>query len=241
MPPPRRPRPARSGEARRSPARRPTDPATTRNAAAPGRAGTHLGAAQVAARRRPARAAEQRGRHGRGHGSASRAASRSAPGPCRAAPSSPNSTAAPCHQPVAPRRARRPPGAAAGRPVEPEVQHHVHGRGELAVRRLAAQTGGQGEGLDPGRVRRRPSWREACRSRPRDRCSARPAGPPPHRHAPPPTTSRSGRIRRAWRTSVRTVTSPAPSMFGGRASSQTQCGWWGRSSWESSTRTSRSE
>ena len=35
-------------------------------------------------------------------------------------------------------------------------------------------------------------------------------------------------------------TSPAPSRLGGRASSQTQCGWSGRSSWESSTSTSRS-
>ena len=39
---------------------------------------------------------------------------------------------------------------------------------------------------------------------------------------------------------VRTVTSPAPSMLGGRASSPTTCGWSGRSSVASSTRTIRS-
>ena len=55
-----------------------------------------------------------------------------------------------------------------------------------------------------------------------------------------PTTSRSGRIRSAWRTSVRRVISPAPSMLGGRASSPMTCGWSGRSSLESSTSTSRS-
>ena len=55
-----------------------------------------------------------------------------------------------------------------------------------------------------------------------------------------PTTSRSGRIRSACRTNDRTVTSPAPSRLGGRASSHTQCGWSGDSSCESSTRTRRS-
>ena len=43
-------------------------------------------------------------------------------------------------------------------------------------------------------------------------------------NASPPRTSptmiRSGRIRRALRTRARTVTSPAPSTFGGRASSE---------------------
>ena len=46
--------------------------------------------------------------------------------------------------------------------------------------------------------------------------------------ASPPRTSprmmRSGRMRSALRTSARCVTSPLPSMFGGRVSSRTTCG-----------------
>src|SRR5919112_518784 len=48
------------------------------------------------------------------------------------------------------------------------------------------------------------------------------------RASPPltsPTTIRSGRIRRALRTRSRMVTSPRPSMLGGRYSSRSQCGW----------------
>ena len=55
-----------------------------------------------------------------------------------------------------------------------------------------------------------------------------------------PTTSRSGRIRSAWRTRSRTVISPAVSMLGGRASKETTCGCAGLSSAESSTTTTRS-
>ena len=55
-----------------------------------------------------------------------------------------------------------------------------------------------------------------------------------------PTTSRSGRMRSAARTSARTVTPPAPSAFGGRASSRTTCGCASRSSAVSSMVTTRS-
>ncbi len=55
-----------------------------------------------------------------------------------------------------------------------------------------------------------------------------------------PRTSRSGRIRSAWRTRVVRVTSPAPSTLGGRASSRTTCGWSTRSSRTSSTTITRS-
>ncbi len=63
------------------------------------------------------------------------------------------------------------------------------------------------------------------------------------RASPPrtsPTRIRSGRIRRAFRTSCRTVTSPAPSTLGGRASRETTCGWGSRSSAASSMVMSRS-
>ena len=55
-----------------------------------------------------------------------------------------------------------------------------------------------------------------------------------------PTTTRSGRIRSAARTSARTLTSPAPSAFAGRASSRTTCGCASRSSAVSSMVTMRS-
>ena len=55
-----------------------------------------------------------------------------------------------------------------------------------------------------------------------------------------PTTSRSGRIRSAARTSSRTLTAPAPSALAGRASSRTTCGWPSRSSAVSSIVTMRS-
>ncbi len=55
-----------------------------------------------------------------------------------------------------------------------------------------------------------------------------------------PTTSRSGRMRSAARTSARTVTPPAPSALGGRASSRTTCGCASRSSAVSSMVTMRS-
>ena len=55
-----------------------------------------------------------------------------------------------------------------------------------------------------------------------------------------PTTIRSGRIRSAFRTSARIVTSPRPSRLGGRASSRTTCGCWRRSSAASSIVTMRS-
>ena len=55
-----------------------------------------------------------------------------------------------------------------------------------------------------------------------------------------PRTIRSGRIRSACRTNVVRVTSPAPSTFGGRASSRTTCGRSTRSSRTSSTTTTRS-
>ena len=57
------------------------------------------------------------------------------------------------------------------------------------------------------------------------------------RASPPrtsPTTILSGRMRRAFRTRSRIVTSPRPSMFGGRYSRRTTCGCWSRSSAESS-------
>ena len=60
----------------------------------------------------------------------------------------------------------------------------------------------------------------------------------PERHSP--TTMRSGRIRRQLRTRSRMVTSPRPSMFGGRASSVSTCSWWSWSSLASSTVTMRS-
>ncbi len=49
-----------------------------------------------------------------------------------------------------------------------------------------------------------------------------------------PTTIRSGRMRSALRTRSRMVTSPAPSMFGGRYSSRSTWSWPSRSSAESS-------
>src|SRR4051794_9860228 len=55
-----------------------------------------------------------------------------------------------------------------------------------------------------------------------------------------PTTIRSGRIRSAFLTSRRIVTSPRPSRFGGRASSRRTCGWRRRSSAASSIVTTRS-
>ena len=55
-----------------------------------------------------------------------------------------------------------------------------------------------------------------------------------------PTMMRSGRMRNALRTSVRTVTSPRPSRLAGRASSRTTCGCWRRSSAASSIVTMRS-
>ena len=55
-----------------------------------------------------------------------------------------------------------------------------------------------------------------------------------------PTTMRSGRIRSAVRTRSRTETAPAPSAFGGRASSRTTCGCASRSSAVSSIVTTRS-
>ena len=63
------------------------------------------------------------------------------------------------------------------------------------------------------------------------------------RASPPrtsPTMIRSGRMRSALRTSERTVTSPTPSTLGGRASSETTCGWVSRSSAASSIVMSRS-
>ena len=51
---------------------------------------------------------------------------------------------------------------------------------------------------------------------------------------------RSGRIRSAVRTRARTLTAPAPSAFGGRASRRTTCGWTSRSSAVSSMVTTRS-
>ena len=55
-----------------------------------------------------------------------------------------------------------------------------------------------------------------------------------------PTTSRSGRIRRACRTRSRSEISPLPSTFASRLSRLTTCGCFGLSSLESSTMTSRS-
>ena len=60
----------------------------------------------------------------------------------------------------------------------------------------------------------------------------------PPRHSP--TMMRSGRMRRALRTSSRMVISPRPSMFGGRASSVTTCSWRSCSSAASSMVTMRS-
>src|SRR3972149_2405404 len=51
---------------------------------------------------------------------------------------------------------------------------------------------------------------------------------------PPPTPIRSGRIRSALRTRSRIVTSPSPSMLGGRYSRETTWGCWSLSSAESS-------
>ena len=55
-----------------------------------------------------------------------------------------------------------------------------------------------------------------------------------------PTTIRSGRIRRAFRTRSRWVTAPAPSMLAGRVSSRTTCSCWSCNSAESSMVTIRS-
>ena len=55
-----------------------------------------------------------------------------------------------------------------------------------------------------------------------------------------PTTIRSGRIRSAFTTSCRIVTSPRPSTFAGRDSSRTTCRWRSRSSAASSIVTIRS-
>ena len=60
----------------------------------------------------------------------------------------------------------------------------------------------------------------------------------PPRHSP--TTIRSGRIRRLFRTRSRMVTSPARSTFGGRVSMQSTWRWWSWSSLASSTVTMRS-
>ena len=51
---------------------------------------------------------------------------------------------------------------------------------------------------------------------------------------------RSGRMRSALRTRSRTVTSPVPSTFAGRASSETTCGFASRSSAASSIVINRS-
>ena len=51
---------------------------------------------------------------------------------------------------------------------------------------------------------------------------------------------RSGRMRRQFLTRSRIVTSPRPSMFGGRASSASTWSWWSWSSLASSTVTMRS-
>src|SRR6185295_1851219 len=55
-----------------------------------------------------------------------------------------------------------------------------------------------------------------------------------------PTRMRSGRMRRAFLTRARSDTSPLPSMFGSRASSDTTCGWAKRSSTVSSIVITRS-
>ena len=60
----------------------------------------------------------------------------------------------------------------------------------------------------------------------------------PERHSP--TMIRSGRIRRALRTSSRIGIAPLPSMFGGRDSSVTTCSWRSWSSAASSIVTIRS-
>ena len=60
----------------------------------------------------------------------------------------------------------------------------------------------------------------------------------PERHSP--TMMRSGRMRRALRTSSRIGTAPLPSMFGGRDSSVTTCSWRSCSSAASSMVTMRS-
>ena len=60
----------------------------------------------------------------------------------------------------------------------------------------------------------------------------------PERHSP--TTMRSGRMRRQFLTRSRMVTSPRPSMLGGRASSESTWSWWSWSSLASSTVTMRS-
>ena len=67
-------------------------------------------------------------------------------------------------------------------------------------------------------------------------CSMSSASPP----RTSPTTIRSGRIRSAFRTSARSVTSPRPSTLGGRLSSRATCGCGRRSSAASSTVTIRS-
>jgi hypothetical protein len=60
----------------------------------------------------------------------------------------------------------------------------------------------------------------------------------PPRHSP--TTTRSGRMRRQFRTRSRMVTWPLPSMLGGRASMASTCSWCSWSSLASSTVTMRS-
>jgi catechol 2,3-dioxygenase-like lactoylglutathione lyase family enzyme len=74
----------------------------------------------------------------------------------------------------------------------------------------------------------------------RARCSWPGAYRAPHRPRTSPTTIRSGRIRRAFRTRSRTVTAPAPSTNAGRASSPMTCGCARRSSAASSIVMSRS-
>ncbi len=105
------------------------------------------------------------------------------------------------------------------RQVEAGHQHHGLEAGE----RVAGAVG-----VHRGRASRRGrcSWPAACR------------GPRASRTSP--TTMRSGRMRRAFVTRSRIVTSPRPSMLGGRASRRSTWSWCSWSSAASSMVTMRS-
>src|SRR5262249_46243810 len=128
-----------------------------------------------------------------------------------------------------------PPGAV---PEPAEVHDEVDGRGHLLTdgpdrqvgaghqpQRLEAARGGPrrarvSRGLFEWTVVSDPSW-PVFMAWSMSRAS-------PERHSP--TTTRSGRMRRQFFTRSRMVTSPLPSMLGGRASMESTWSWW---SWSS--------
>ena len=123
-------------------------------------------------------------------------------------------------------------------PAESAACATACGAGELRVNRRARETGEGTERLEAGHdaagafawTLQPPSW-PVLRAANSSRTSAPRTSP---------TTRRSGRIRRAWRTRSTRVTSPRPSTLAARPCSRTTCGWSTASSRTSSTRTTRS-